>query len=147
MTTDVIFADVSGRVSILFHGFGDRNCLRCHVFVLFWPQKLRLLFTDAAFAIAVETSHDIDVIMDPCRVLARQHRCSRGSAIGLSIRMSKTQALAGQLCQMWCDVLFLMSPHRYFVDADVVPAKVIHHVDDNIGLLCLDRSGRDQHQS
>ena len=49
--------------------------------------------------------------------------------------MRKAEPFVRQLRQMRCHVLFAMGPHCRLLHANVIPTKVIDHVDDDIGLF------------
>ncbi len=147
VTANVILADVRGGVAVLLQRLGDRDRLWSNVLALLRPDELRLFLADPAPAVAVEIPHDVNVIVDPRRVLSGQHGRPRRRAVRLGIGMRETQPFLRQPSQVGRHVLFAVRSHRHLVHADVIPAQVIDHVDDDVGLVrCLCGDTESQYQ-
>lgn len=147
VTAHMILADVCGGVAVFLHGFrdGDRFC--CDIFALFGAEKCCVLLADPTSAVAVQTSHDVDIIVDARRVLPAEHGGPSWCAVRLSIRMRETQPFIRQLCQVRRHILFVVRPHCRLFHANVIPTQIIDHVDDNVGLLggtCSDGEHQNQ---
>ena len=70
VTADMILANVRGGVAVLFHGFRDGDRFYGDIFALFRADKLRVFPANAASTVAVQTAHNIDVVMNASRILS-----------------------------------------------------------------------------
>ena len=137
VTAHVILADVRGGIAVFLERLGDGDRLGSNIVALLGPDELCVFLADATLAVAVEIAHDINIIVDPRRVLARQHRCSSRRAIRLSISVREAQSFLRESSQVGSHVLFAVSPHCPLLYADVIPTQVIDHVNDYIGLSSM----------
>ena len=94
--------------------------------------------------IAIQITDDIDPIVNSGRVLTGEHRCPRRGAIGLGVGVSKAQALVGDFLNIGSEEGTGMSTHRDLFGTDLVPAQVINHVYNEIGLFFGKAKGRGQ---
>ena len=145
MTADVVFANMSGGITVLFERLGNRDRSRSNIFGLLGAFKTSGCFFDSASAKSVQISDHVDIIVDAGWILPRQHRSPCGSTVGLGISMRKAESTSGQFFDRWCLINILRRAHRRLFRTEVIPSQVVDHIDDDVGLgLSLTRVGCDR---
>ena len=133
MIANVILADMGSCVPVLLQCFRKRDGFRSHVLGLFGRNELSLFFRESRLpAIATQAADDIDVVVDPCRVLPRQHRRARRRTIRLRVGVREAKSIIGQFLQVGRLEFHPRRPHRRLLDTDLVPPEIIHHAGHNV---------------
>ncbi len=132
MPTNVVFANMRGGIAVFLQRFRHGDGFRCHVSGLLGAAEACLLFGDAALAVAIEVTDNVDVVMNPSGILPREHRRPRWSTIGLGVGMREAEPFVRQAFEVGGLIVFALRAHGGLRNADLVPAQIVYHHSNNV---------------
>ena len=135
MTAGVVLANVGRGVAVLFHRLGNGNSRGRNILVLLRAFEFGLLLGDTRRLVSVQVAHHVDPIVDPCRILAGEDGRSARRTVRLHVSVGEAESILGELVDVGSKKLTTVSAHGRLGSTELVPAKVIDQVDDDVGLF------------
>ena len=137
MPARVVLANVSGGVAVFLHRLGNGDPRSRNVLVLLWAFEFRLSLGNTRCLISVQVAHHVDPVVDPRRILAGKNGRPARRAVWLHVGVGEAEPILGELRNVRSQKFFCVRAHGRFGSTDLVPAKIVDHVDDDIRLIWL----------